>query len=172
MSSGRAGAVQCNIGATYLARNDERKALAIFGRLLSTKDPAPGGVVVERIYGNLADFYLYRRDLEKASGYFAQLLERNPNPGLRMSFRYARFLAMSGRESEAERIVEKWLHGFPRRHAVLMAAAGFYWQINRRQRCEELLRRDEELFGSGTARELLKKMENDRPGSPLREPGN
>ena len=160
--------VQCNIGATYLARNDEQSALAIFRRLLSMKVPAPGGKVVERIYGNLADFYLYRGDLEKASGYFAQLLERNPNPGLRMSFRYARFLAMSGRESEAERIVEKWLHGFPRRHAVLMAAAGFYWQINRRQRCEELLRRDGELFGSGAARELLKKIEDDRAGSSSR----
>jgi tetratricopeptide (TPR) repeat protein len=164
--------VQCNIGATYLARNDERKALAIFRRLLSVKAPGPGDGVVERVYGNLADFYLYRRELEKASGYFAKLLQGNPNPGLRMSFRYASFLAMSGRNDEAERIVEKWLHGFPRRHAVLLAAAGFYWQIHRRQRCEELLRRDEELFGSGTARELLKKMENDRPGSPPREPGN
>jgi len=146
-----------NIGLHTLSQ-DEEKALLIFREILSLRDHPLHSRFEERIFEELAAYYTFRKDLEKAEEYFNRLLRMRPSQSQHFYVTYASFLAQSGRIEEGKKIIADMLRLFPENHLVLLHAAKFYIVLEDYPRAIELLNRDYKLFPTEEIRTLLKKI--------------
>ncbi len=149
-----------NVGFTYLPLN-EKKALEILNRVISQKEHHLNEIYTLKIYEDLAQYYTFEKEFEKAEKYFYMLQLKRDTQSQHFYFTYAYYLALKGKPEEGERIVEKMLSLFPENHKVLFHAGWFYMIINEYQKAEKLLTKDYRLFPNRETLEYLNKIKKE-----------
>jgi tetratricopeptide (TPR) repeat protein len=146
-----------NIGMKYLPL-DGKKALEIFKSSLAQQDHPLHGMLEARIYEELASYYTFENEFNKADQYFKILFAQGKSQSQNLHFTYAYYLGLKGEEAEGEKIVVNMLDSFPSNHLVLTHAARFYMIIKNYQRAVELLDKDYRLFSDPQTRELIEQL--------------
>ncbi len=150
-----------NIGVTYLPL-DENKAMNVFNHIFSQKEHPFYRKYEAKIYEDLAQYYTFKKDFEKAETYFNKLRQIRSHQSQHFYFTYADFLAFQGKISEGEEIVTGMLDLFPENHLVLFHSAIFYMLIENYEKASQLLEKDYRLFPTRETLRFLKKLEEEK----------
>jgi len=147
-----------NIGFQYLSL-DEKKALEIFQRILNDRHHHMHEACEIRIYEELAKYYTFKKEFDKARTYFDLLFQKRPIQSQHTYFNYAYFLALQGEREKGEKYIKEMLRLFPQNHLVLIHTVNFYLLLNDYKSAFEYIKKDYELFPNPKTKRFLSEIE-------------
>jgi len=152
-----------NIGFQYLSI-DEEKALGIFENIINDRHHHMHDACEMRIYEELAEFYTFKKDFEKAKRYFDFLFRKRPVQSLHTYFNYSYFLAFQGQKEKGEKYINEMLRLFPENHLVLVHTANFYLLLKDYSKAMEYFIKDYKLFPNEKTKMFLAQIEAEIKG--------
>ena len=156
---------QFNVALFTLPTNETR-SLQLFNRILEQKDHHLFDRFQIRIYEELAAYYTSKGTLDLAEDYFNRLIQTRRVQSQHFYVTYARFLALSNRSEEGEKLIRRMLGLFPKNHLILLHSAKFFILIEDYDQALDLLERDFTLFPTEEIKTLLdqvRTIQNRRP---------